>query len=172
MILIPLYEVVFKPKEITWYRGTMSADKTQRNGSDTDQEGPGTYLTSDMDNALMYGPHIRSVKFTGKLIPTRKYPMLKYHLIRLVQMHPEPENFTDNYSEDPVKGLKIGIDSVLEYNDSVKDCFLQIWINLYRHKEQLYIDNMAKLGYDGFWVETYNGVKHLIVYNEKKLINI
>jgi len=70
-----------------------------------------------------------------------------------------------DWSSNPEYGVKKAVEAAIEYNDTDKEVFLQIWIDFYRHREVEYVRNMVKLGYDGVFVPKENGINHFVVYN-------
>ena len=53
----------------------------------------------------------------------------------------------------------------IDYNETEKDVFQQVWIDFFRYNPLLFVRGMVTLGYDGQLIEKENGRKHIIVYN-------
>lgn len=134
------------------------------------QEGPGIYLTSSIEDAQRYGQYIHEVEWKPKKrLPTKKtsYPMAHYRvfLLRFIKKSPDWKDSAMNWDENPDKGVRDALDSILESYETPKERFEQIWYDFYRNDPALYCQNMARVGYDGFIIEKNNGVKHAIVFN-------
>jgi len=138
-----------------------------------DQEGPGIYFTTSKEDAEMYGKYIYTVKLNPKKILGKKKStsVSKFDLIKLIKMKEDWKMNAQDWSENPEVGVRKAAESSIEYNDTDKDVFLQVWIDFYRYSGREYVKNMAKLGYDGIFVPKENGINHFVVYNPL-IINI
>lgn len=139
----------------------------------TDQEGPGIYFTTSKENASMYGKYIYTVELNPKKILGKKKStsVSKFDLIKLIKMKEDWEMNAQDWSENPEVGARKAAEAAIEYNDTDKDVFLQIWIDFYRYNGREYVRNMAKLGYDGVFIPKEDGINHVVVYNPS-IINI
>lgn len=89
-------------------------------------------------------------------------------LVKLIKMLDDWEMNAQDWAVDPEDGAYEAARSAIEYNDTERDVFQQIWVDFYRYNPVDYVRNMVKLGYDGMVVDGYRdqrGIKHIIVYN-------
>ena len=146
----------------------------------TDQQGPGIYFTTSKDDAQGYGDYLYAVKLNGKKFLDDKSSSdkaNKSHLLKMVKMSENWKEKAQNYDYNPEIGARIAVNGAVEYNDTEKDAFLQIWIDFYRYETVEFVRNMVKLGYDGLIVDAYGGYsdddkKHIIVYNTSIIKNL
>lgn len=165
-------ELTVDAGEITAYHG--SPDKIENFTDEfvgdkdaTDQEGPGIYFTTSRDDARGYGEFLYSVILRpNKLIDeTSSENINPDELVEIIKTLPEWEGDAQNWAEDPETGLQMAVDSAIEYNDTEKDVFQQVWIEFFRYRPILFVKGMVTLGYDGQIIEKENGRRHVIVYN-------
>lgn len=164
--------VVVDGEEILGYHGTNNhienfTDEFVGAEEATDQEGPGIYFTSDRDDASGYGKFLYSVilrpnKLVNEISSDNVNPE---ELGELIKTLPEWEMQAQNWDENPESGLLMAIDDFIEYNETEKDVFQQVWIDFFRYNPALFVKGMVKLGYDGQIIEKENGRRHVIVYN-------
>jgi hypothetical protein len=88
----------------------------------------------------------------------------------MIKMSENWREKAQNYDYNPDIGARAAVNGAVEYNETEKDAFLQIWIDFYRYETVDFVRNMVKLGYDGLVVDGYGGYsdddkKHIIVYN-------
>ena len=139
----------------------------------TDQEGPGIYFTTSKEDAEGYGNYVYSVKLNGNKFLDDKNSSEKAnknHLLKMIKMSENWREKAQNYDYNPDIGARAAVNGAVEYNETEKDAFLQIWIDFYRYETVDFVRNMVKLGYDGLVVDGYGGYsdddkKHIIVYN-------
>jgi hypothetical protein len=140
-----------------------------------DQEGPGIYFTTSVEEANRYGENVYNVVLKPNMLFDQIPPnarKLTPIISKLVKMSEDWEMKAQDYDEDPIIGLNEFIKSTLKYNDNEKDCILQVWIDFYRYNPVDYVRNCVSLGIDGIIVnKDYEDVKHIIVYNPS-IINI
>jgi hypothetical protein len=134
-----------------------------------DQEGPGIYFTTSIEEANRYGKNVYSVVLKPNMLFDQIPPNAKKLapiISKLVKMSEDWEMKAQDYDEDPRVGLNEFIKSTLQYNDNEKDCLLQVWIDFYRYNPVQYVRNCVSLGIDGVIVnKDYQDIKHVIVYN-------
>lgn len=137
----------------------------------TDQEGPGIYFTTSLDNANRYGEYVHKVILKPrKLLSEKPRGGTSAELLKLAKMAPDWEDTAMNWSENPQVGIVKAVNDAIQYNDNEKDRFLQIWIDFYRNHPVEYVKNCVKLGYDGIVVDRQSlfendPIKHYIIYN-------
>ena len=146
-------------------------------GSGNDQEGVGFYFTNNKGEAGQYAhPNgiIITANFKGNLID-KNTPLDSDKAIELINMSPVLEDALQDWGFDPPYVTKEHameeLQSSMINEDDTKDTFLQIWYDLYHRggHDALFVDNMAKIGYDGLLIEKENGVRHIIVYDPDAL---
>ena len=133
----------------------------------TDQEGPGIYFTTSLDDARAYGKYIHSaILRPRKLIDESSHQDVDVdELVELVKTAPDWEMHAQDWAEDPEAGIYAAVDSAIQYNENEKDLFQQIWYDFFRYNPVEYVRGMVKLGYDGQLIQKENGRQHIIVYN-------
>lgn len=154
-----------------WYHGsnhkiTVFSNEFVGAEEATDQEGPGIYFTSDQGDARGYGQYVYQVTLSPKkLVSTKNGQANKLQLERLIKMSPDWKEDAQNWDENPSRGLRMAIESNLDYNDTPHEQFQQIWIDFFRYKPKDYIKGMIQLGYSGVIVNKENNRKHFIVFD-------
>jgi len=133
----------------------------------TDQEGPGIYFTTSLDDARAYGKHIYSVVLRPrKLVDESSHQDVDTNeLVELIKTGPDWEMHAQDWAEDPESGIHAAVDSMMQYSENEKDLFQQVWYDFFRYEPLLYVRGMVKLGYDGELINKENGRQHIIVYN-------
>lgn len=136
-----------------------------------DQNGPGIYFTSHIEDAAKYGDHIYKVKLNPKrLLLEQPFKNTdKPKLLRLAKMHKEWKMYASDWDINPNIGITKLVNDAIEYNDNEVEVWLQIWYDVYKHAARQYVDNMTTLGIDGVKVKGYNYEEseftHYIIYN-------
>lgn len=171
-ILETLVDEAVKNKSFIVYHGSPTEIKSFTDefvgGEDaTDQEGPGIYFTTSIDDASGYGNYIHKVELTPTLLydESEDKNIPEELLLKLIMMAPDWEMNAQDWAEEPESGAHQAIDSAYEYNTYEKDVLLQIWIGFYRYSSVEFVRNCVKLGIDGIIVNRESGIKHVIVYN-------
>ena len=133
----------------------------------TDQEGPGIYFSTSLDDVKMYGNFIHTVILRPrKLVDETSFENInKNEILNLLKTAPDWEDTAQNWAEDPNEGVMNAVDAMMQYSENEKDLFQQVWFDFYRHNPVEYVRAMVNLGYDGQIIEKSDGVKHIIVYN-------
>jgi len=132
----------------------------------SDQEGPGIYFTTSRNEALHYGKFLYSVILRpNKLLDETSSKNIKpIELKKIIKQLPEWELNAQDWDENPERGLNVAIQSFIQYNDTEKDLFQQVWIDFFRYNPIIFAREMVKLGYDGQIINKENR-QHIIVYN-------
>lgn len=140
----------------------------------TDQEGPGIYFTTSLENAMAYGKYVYYVELSPKKsVSTQdgKNAPLK-ELKWLVKMAPNWKDTAQNWDENPNVGFNMAINDFIQYNNNPHQQFLQVWFDFYRYSPLEYVRNMVKLGYDSILINNRNSmlaneenITHTIVLN-------
>ena len=133
----------------------------------TDQEGPGIYFTTSLDDASRYGNYLYSVILRPrKLVDESSHRRVNTNeIIQLIRSAPDWEDTAQNWAENPKTGLYTAVDSFMKYAENEKDLFQQVWYDFFRHNPIEYVRGMVKLGYDGQIINKAEGNKHFIIYN-------
>jgi len=133
----------------------------------TDQEGPGIYFSTNIEDARAYGKYIHSV-----ILRPRKFVDESSHknvnrneIIAFIKTAPDWEDTAQNWAENPKTGLYTAVNSFMEYAENEKDLYQQVWYDFFRYHPLEYVRGMVKLGYDGQIINKAEGNKHFIVYN-------
>jgi hypothetical protein len=137
----------------------------------TDQEGPGIYFTTSINNAYRYGQYLHTAILKPRKLLTKSAKGGTYaELLKLAKMAPDWKETAQNWDMNPIKGIDIFVKNAIDYNDNQKDRFLQVWVDFYRNHPKKYVENCVKMGYDGIVVDTNSlfedePIKHYIIYN-------
>ncbi len=132
-----------------------------------DQEGPGIYFTTNKEETSFYGKNVYTVNLTPKkLMDTTPINKNKWRMFttKMLGSAPNWKNTAQNFHENPEKGFKIAVESMMDYNDTEKDLAQQIWFDFYRHEPVSFLRNMVEMGIDGIIVPRGED-NHIIVYN-------
>ena len=172
MKIIDLFEA---PASITtWYHGSNSKFENfdlsyvSREGA-TDQEGPGFYLTSSIEDAKHYGPHIHVVK--AKIAKSRLMPekrVINPQFIRgLITKAPNADDNLTNYAERREVAIQTAVRQIMDAfgPKDYREALEQVWADHYRGQEREWLSRMRSVGWDGFIVDRVGGVKHFICFN-------
>lgn len=160
---------------MTWYHGSgqeFSAFDASRAGRGVDQEGPGFYLTSDKNDALVYGAKIMQFKISVKKLVPLSGAIPVREVTALIKAAPDLEDTLSDWGEEFNKALRSAINSVVQYSKGPKDAFEQIWYDFYRDNPDVWLQNMVKLGYTGFVLDRANGINHFICFDKSALTRI
>lgn len=132
-----------------------------------DQEGPGIYFTTSEEDAGLYGTIIHKVELSLRKTLTTSPNILKHKntLLKLIQQAPNYLDTLQNFDENPRKALSIALEGTIDYNDTEKDAFQQVWVDFYRNRPIEYVKNCVAMGIDGLIVPMKEGVQHIIIYN-------
>jgi hypothetical protein len=140
----------------------------------TDQEGPGIYFTTSLNNAQHYGEYIYKVELTPKKsVSTKNNTNAPLKEIEwLILQAPEWEDNAMNWHENPRVGYKKAAHDTIQYNENPHQQFLQVWIDFYKYNPVKYVRNMTKLGYDSIIIDNRNSIitgesniTHIVVLN-------
>lgn len=134
-----------------------------------DQEGPGIYFTTSLEEAQAYGPNVYTVTLSPRKLmdttPTNPNK-LRTLVTKMLKSAPNWKETAQNFDENPLKGITMAIENMMDYNDTEKDVAQQIWYDFYRYHPIEYLRNMVKLGIDGIIIPRYHKEgNHVIVYN-------
>lgn len=162
------------PTEITKF-----SDEFVSGEKSNDAEGPGIYTTNIYNDARQYGNNIYTLKISPrKLLTETPINKLKYNissvLKKLIMGIDEWELTAQNWDINPNIGLNMAIKDFIQYNNTEKDVFLQVWVDFYGYSNGIsFIRDMVSIGIDGIMVEKkdferfdgFKNCKHFIIYN-------
>lgn len=182
MKILGLYEGMISDaaiKPITAYHGTKHqissfVDDFVGGKEANDQEGPGIYFTTSLNNAMAYGNNVYQVELTPKKsvsVQENKNAPIN-HIEWLILQAPDWEDTAMNWSENPKVGYKIAAADFIKYNNNPHQQYLQVWYDFYRNNPVDYVKNMVKLGYDSIIIGGRNSlitgesdITHFVVLN-------
>lgn len=144
-----------------------------------DQNGPGFYLTNNIDDAYKYGKYIHEITFKRK--PVQPYKNIRnlgknigtrVFLENLIKMNPNYEHILTNWDENPKKALNFAANSLIENNENCVELLLSLWYDFFYYEPKLFIKIMVEqVGFDGFERKQNETDKHFILWNSD-IINI
>jgi hypothetical protein len=165
-------------RNITAYHGTK--DKINKfqfvNAPDAkNQEGPGIYFTINHEDAKNYagdGGYVYTVQLTPKRL-LRNTPMnkvdknqLRDEVVKLIKMAPNWKSVAMNYGDDLEDGLDGMLYQYIDTSNIKRKVFVYIFEDLYKTNPDAYIKNMIKLGYDGVYLKSKDGLRdNYAIYN-------
>lgn len=154
----------------TTYKITSFVDDFVGGKDALDQEGPGIYFTTSLDNAQRYGENVYKVELTPKKpVSTKNNTNAPLKEIEwLILQAPEWEDNAMNWHENPKIGYKKAAQDAIQYNENPHQQFLQVWIDFYKYNPVNYVRNMVKLGYDSIII----GGKDSIITGESDITHI
>jgi len=171
-VMIRASRVLFAtaPKDIPWYNGsdqprtTWSLDNVGKEEAN-DQEGPGLYFTTDINEARGYGEYVSEVKLN--LLKSRTVPLkgrLDTQRVRLlIRKAPDLADTLTNWDEDPRRAFETAVNQLIESSDGVHDLLQSIYADFYRGYPREFFK--AIWMYDGVVVPRAKGSLHAIIYN-------
>lgn len=173
-----LSELMLLEAKQTFYHGSnVSIDKfhlKSAGGKEAiDQEGPGIYLTSSIEDARRYGKFVHTV--TAKIVKSRMMPdkrTINETFVRaLIKRSPEADDELMNWDENPARALNAAAGSIMDsYGpNQYREAMEQIWYDFYKGHEEIWFSKMRVAGWDGFILDRADGVKHFICFNEEIL---
>lgn len=161
-----------------WYHGSNSKFEkfdiiSSMHKDAINQEGPGFYLTSSIEDAKRYGKYVHVIK--AKIAKSRLMPekrKLNPMFIRAsIYKCPDRENALSNWDENPSIALAKATDAIMDaYGpNEYREALEQIWADYYMGHEDKWLSRLRGLGWDGFILERTGGVKHFICFNPEIL---
>ena len=172
-----------KGGEYTMYHGTDHditnfTDEFVGGENANDQEGPGIYFTSSIENAGRFGKNVYKVILKPRKLANiaPKNVVSTAIVTGLIKASPSinvnNEDALSNWGMNPAIALRKAVASIMQYAENEKDLFQQIWIDFYRNYPVEFVRNMVKIGYDGELLERVDDVTHIIIYNPNSITSI
>ena len=162
-----------------WYHGTNSKYEwfsDDFTGEGNDQEGPGHYFTTNLNNAKTYGKHVVEVSISFDKVVPNKGKINTREIETLIKQSPRLETYLSNWDESPKIAFKTALDSIINNSTDPRDAFLQVWNDFYKYEGPDFVRGMKNLGYTGCIVErngSHAGIpytcQHAILYDLSKV---
>jgi len=135
-----------------------------------DQEGPGIYFTTSLNNAMAYGENVYQVELTPKKsVSTQENKNAPLKEIEwLILQAPDWKDTAMNWNENPRIGYKQAATDFIKYNENPHQQYMQVWYDFYRNNAVDYVRNMVKLGYDSIII----GGRNSIITGESDITHI
>lgn len=143
-------------------------------GEGVDQEGPGIYFTSDMEDAYGYSRKSQGEGVVYEVELDMKNPVPekgKVPIENIKNLVEWAENWQDKILDWGYEDIDMNFQAFLKslkYEKTPKDVYLSIWYNFYRYRPVDYVRNMVSLGFDGLIIKKdFKNAIHYVVYNPK-----
>jgi len=146
----------------------------------TDQEGPGIYFTTKIDEAMGYakqGGYIYTVELHPKNMLSDKmgqgFEHLKPAVTKLIKSSPNWKGLAMGYDDDVNEGLNELVYQFIGMGQSEKEVFVNLYHEVFKENAVLFVRGMVKLGYDALYLPAKDEGGHIVVYNPKiiKVLN-
>lgn len=142
----------------------------------TDQEGPGIYFTTKLDEAIKYAGetgYIYKVDLTVRKLVSDKSSFdlssLEGPITKLVKMSPNWKRVARGYDDDVEEGLYEMVSRYVGMSQSQKEAFIAVYNDVYKNDPVSFVRNMVKLGYDGLFLPARDEGGHIVIYNPKSI---
>jgi len=143
----------------------------------TDQEGPGIYFTTNIDETIKYASpngYVYKVElYPNKILSEEfgdnhgSFEYLTPSVTKLIKMAPNWKGIAMGYDEDINYGLKELVYRFIGTGQSEKEVFVNLYHEVFKENPQLFVRGMVKLGYDALYLKSSDGGAHIVVYNPK-----
>ncbi len=161
-----------------WYHGSpnpITKFSDDFVGQGTDQEGPGIYFTSNLEDAYSYAKkdngngvvYVVNLNFK-KLVPLKGKPKIK-ELTQLIDWAPNLEDKLMDWDENPNIAKKKALNAIYRSGErNPHQAFQSVYYDFYRNDPIEFVRNLVILEYDGLVVpRQFMNTKHAVVYNPK-----
>ena len=138
----------------------------------TDQEGPGLYFTTSLEEARGYGDYISFVNLNiskNRWLVKREDAVNPSDIKQLILKAPDYLDTLTDWDENPNIALRNAVQSITQYSSGVLDAYQQVWHDFYRYHPQEYLKNIKK--YDAGLVKRVNS-NHAIVFHPEVIQTI
>lgn len=179
------YIKLIKSKQYIAYHGTNSNFDTfdySFLGKGNDEHGPGFYFTNKPEYAEAYG-NVKKCNITinnplSKSKSGNKDELIKMlclcfdvnSLNELYNKFEDEDVFYDSTLSDLGENIQAAIDNLYKNysNQSNYDMFMSLWGDIYRFDNKKFLEDILKLGYDGY-IYSQNDSINYVVYDPKKI---
>jgi len=161
----------------TWYHGSSKEIKKFNlenvgKSTATDQEGPGIYLTSSIDDALHYGNIVHTVKTLSapRLVPEKKSFTVST-VKDLINLSPNKEDILADWDQKPEKAIVKASNAIYDRwgPNQFREMLEQVWFDFYRETPKVWLNILSEnLNYDGF-ILPRGTIKHFICFTPEIL---
>jgi hypothetical protein len=138
-------------------------------GSGNDH-GPGIYFADSIEFAKGYGENLYEVDIVKARIKngcSRVKPRL-FIINKLIKSQPDHMYTALNWDEDPKRGLRLAMESIVENSVDYGDCIQSIWAEFFMGDEALFVKRLSDLGIDGILYKIYQNTI-LTLFNPKAI---
>jgi 8-oxo-dGTP pyrophosphatase MutT (NUDIX family)/GNAT superfamily N-acetyltransferase len=138
-----------------WYRGSKYHDplamRTDPEGNQTEQYGPGIYFTTSPGAARGYGDvaQYRIGTSTGFVTPTTPIGDRVYGIGRLIKKAPDYLDTLTNFDEDPVKAFSVAVKGIVEASSGFMEALQYVANDFYHYDGAEFTRNCAAMGIKG-----------------------
>lgn len=136
----------------------------------TDQNGPGIYFTTSLEEAGRYGNIIYTVKIedVNLLDDSTKKSLTINKIKRIIMKAEDWEGTTQNFNEDYRLGLNIAAKQYLNNSTDDSDILQSIQFDFFLSSPERFVKGVVSVGFDGIIIQE-DGSKHIIMYNPNKI---
>lgn len=142
-------------------------------GRGNDQYGPGIYFTDNIDLAKSYGRNVYEADIVKARIRSARGSNLvsPVWITNVIKKNPDWPDSACNWSENPAKGLKLAVDSIIHGAEDYGDLIQSIWIEFFRGDESLYMDVLSSKLIDGI-IYNVDRYKFLTLFNPNAIRHV
>jgi len=140
----------------------------------TDQEGPGIYFTTNVNETVGYASpngYVYTVELRPSKMLSSKMAMNFEYLVpsvtKLIKSSPNWKGIAMGYSDDINEGLQELVYQFIGMGQSEKEVFVNLYHEVFKENPRLFVKGMVKLGYDALYLPAKDGGGHIVVYNPK-----
>lgn len=136
----------------------------------TDENGPGIYFTTSLEEAERYGNVIYTVKLedVNLLDDSTKKSLTIDKIKRIIMKAEDWEGTAQNFNEDYKLGLNIAAKEYLNNSTDDSDILQGIQFDFFLSSPERFVKGVVAVGYDGIIIKQ-DGSKHIIMYNPNKI---
>jgi len=141
-----------------------------------DQEGPGFYFTTMLDDARGYAGSngiVLSVELAvRKWLPLTGAPKRR-EVERILRASPCLDDALTDWDENPVRAFQNALGSIIQYADSHRDALLRVWMDFYNrcNGSPEWCRQVTKLGYGGVIIPKTGGL-HAVVFDPSAIRDV
>lgn len=167
------------PSQVVWYRGTdlpqvFGRTDTEERGTGH-QNGPGWYLTTNLDEASEYSKVIHQFRTSPKARYVTNKVRLKIPVIKaLVMAAPELKEIVWDWDEHGEGNVTRGVNAFLKVvsRTDMADALQSVQADFYKGEPDQFVANVAKY-YDAFLPESFSPERqHMVLWNKDVLTQV